>query len=104
MRSVLPAAVLAAALGGSAVPHLPPLDRVLPARVEAIYQALAPRVDTGAAMDAVRVIGPQWRLAGNPAFEASQQYVFDRLAAAGFAPRYDSFTDGGPGWEQRRGT
>ena len=106
MRSVLLAVALTGALlhAQAAAPHLPPLDRSLPARVEAVYQAVAPRVDTGAAMDAVRFIGPKWRLAGNPEFEASQQYVFDRLAAGGLSPRYELFSDGGPGWEQRRGT
>jgi hypothetical protein len=106
MRSLLATVALAgAALHGQTAPlHLPPLDRALPERVEPIYQALAARVDTGAAMEAVRFVGPQWRLAGNPAFEASQQYVFDRLRAGGLSPRYESFIDGSPGWEQRRGT
>jgi hypothetical protein len=102
--------LVAAALVGVALhaqapaPHLPPLDRALPDRAEAIYRAIARRVDSGAAMDAVRFIGPTWRLAGNPAFEESQQYVFDRLQAGGLSPRYETFIDGGPGWEQRRGT
>jgi hypothetical protein len=106
MRSVLATVALAGAAlhAQTAAPHLPPLDRALPARVEAIYQTVSPRVDTGAAMEAVRFIGPQWRLAGNPAFEQSQQYVFDRLKAGGLSPRFESFIDGGLGWEQRRGT
>lgn len=85
-------------------PHLPPLDRVLPPAAEAIYQALAPRVDAEVAMATVRFMAPMWRLAGNPAYEQSQQFIFDRLAAAGLSPRYETFTDSSTGWEQRTGT
>ena len=80
------------------------LDRVLPPRADGIYQQLAARVDPAVAMDTVRMMAPLWRLAGNPAFEQSQQFVFDRLAAAGLAPRYETFTNSGMGWEQNRGT
>ena len=34
-------------------------------------------------MDVATFMAPLWRLAGNPAFEQSQQQIFDRLAAAG---------------------
>lgn len=84
--------------------HLPPLDRELPPAAESIYQALAPRVDAEVAMATVRLMAPLWRLAGNPAFEQSQQYIHDQLTAAGLSPRYESFTDGSTGWEQRTGT
>ncbi len=47
---------------------------------------------------------PLWRLAGNPAFEQSQQFIFERLAAAGLSPRFESFADSGMGWEQPTGT
>ena len=85
-------------------PHLPPLDRVLPQRAEAAYRSLSPRVDADVAMDTVRMMAPLWRLAGNPAFEQSQQFIFDRLAAAGLSPRWESFTDRSTGWENSRGT
>jgi hypothetical protein len=85
-------------------PHLPPLDRVLPPVAESIYLALAMRVDAEVAMDTVRTMAPLWRLAGNPAFEQSQQFIFERLAAAGLSPRFETFTDSGMGWEQRTGT
>ncbi len=85
-------------------PHLPPLDRALPPVAERIYTALAPRVDAEVAMATVRTMAPMWRLAGNPAFEQSQQYIFDRLAAAGLSPRYEAFADSATGWEQRTGT
>ncbi len=84
--------------------HLPALDQVLPPRADGIYQQLAARVDPVAAMDTARIMAPLWRLAGNPAFEQSQQFVFDRLAAAGLAPRYETFTNSGMGWEPTRGT
>jgi hypothetical protein len=85
-------------------PHLPPLDRVLPPRAETIYQELEKRVDAGVAMDVVNFIAPLWRLAGNPAFEESQQRIFDRLSAAGLQPRYETFANTGGGWEHSRGT
>ena len=90
--------------GRVARPHLPPLDRALPPVAERIYRALSTRVDAEVAMAAVRMMAPTWRLAGNPAFEQSQQYLFDRLTAAGLSPRFETFTDSNTGWEQRTGT
>ena len=84
--------------------HLPPLDRVLPSRADEIYKQLVVFVDPVVAMDTVRLMAPLWRLAGNPAFEQSQQFIFDRLSAAGFAPRYETFANSGMGWEQNRAT
>jgi aminopeptidase YwaD len=84
--------------------HLPALDRALPPRAEQIYQQLSRSVEAKVAMDVAMFIAPLWRLAGNPAFEASQQQIFDRLAAAGMAPRYETFANGGQGWEQVKGT
>ena len=86
------------------VPHLPALDRSLPPRAETIYQELARRVDAKVAMDVATFMAPMWRLAGNPAFEQSQQQIFDRLAAAGLSPTYESFPNSGMGWEHVRGT
>ena len=85
-------------------PHLPPLDRALPPRAETIYRQLADRVDAKVAMDVVTFMAPMWRLPGNPAFEQSQQFVFDRLVAAGMQPRYETYADGGQGWEYVRGS
>jgi hypothetical protein len=83
---------------------LPPLDRALPTRAEHIYQQLSRSVDAKVAIDVATFIAPLWRLAGNPAFDASQQHIFDRLAAAGMSPRYETFPNGGQGWEHVRGT
>ncbi len=55
-------------------------------------------------MEVATFMAPLWRLAGNPAFEQSQQQIFDRLSAAGLSPRYESFPNSGMGWEQVRGT
>ena len=108
VHMVRSALVLALLLAGSASAqvsfHLPPLDRALPPRAEAIYQQLARGVDAQAAMETARFMAPMWRLAGNPAFEQSQQFIFDRLAAAGLAPAYETFADNQSGWEQVRGT
>jgi aminopeptidase YwaD len=84
--------------------HLPPLDRVLPPRAETIYGELSQRVDAKVAMDVAAFMAPLWRLAGNPAFESSQQEIFDRLKSAGLSPRYDTFANSGMGWEQLAGT
>ncbi|MDO8681155.1 MAG: M28 family peptidase [Acidobacteriota bacterium] len=51
------------------------LDRVLPSRADAIYQQMVVFVDPGVAMDTARMMAPLWRLAGNPAFEQSQQFI-----------------------------
>src|SRR5688572_7545063 len=84
--------------------HLPPLDRSLPPRAEAIYRVLAGRVDAKVAMDVVTFMSPLWRLAGNPAFDQSQQRIFDRLAAAGLQPKYETFANANGGWDHTTGT
>ena len=55
-------------------------------------------------MEVATFMAPLWRLAGNPAFESSQQQIFDRLERAGLTPRYETFTNTGMGWEQVKGT
>lgn len=55
-------------------------------------------------MDLVTFMAPLWRLAGNPAFEQSQQRIFDRLTTAGLQPRYEEFPNSGGGWEHTVGT
>ena len=55
-------------------------------------------------MSVVTFMAPLWRLAGNPAFEASQQQIFDRLAASGLQPRYEAFANSGAGWDHSKGT
>ncbi|MEW6322867.1 MAG: M28 family peptidase [Acidobacteriota bacterium] len=116
MRIACLVTVLAAgAAGGHAqgpALHLPPLDRVLPPGAERVYAAVAPRLDPAVAMETVRFMDGYWRLAGNPGFEASQQFVLDRLRAGGFTATaggsaagawYEEFPNAGMGWEPRRG-
>jgi aminopeptidase YwaD len=103
------AALLLSVAGGS-VPntqttlHLPPLDRVLPARVESIYANVAPRIDTRVAMDVVQFMAPRWRLAGNPAYDESIDFIAERLRSGAVPYRAESHANSGQGWEQRRAT
>jgi hypothetical protein len=69
--------------------------------VEAIYRAIAPRVDAKAAMQVVTTIAPLWRLAGNPQFDQSLDLIDTRLRAAGIATRFDTIPSTSQGWEQR---
>jgi hypothetical protein len=103
-RYLLALVAFAAILQQPRTLHLPPLDRALPPRVETIYTAIAPRVDTRVAMDTVAFMGPLWRLAGNPAYDKSIDFIADRLRAGGLAPRVETFPNSGQGWEQTRGT
>jgi aminopeptidase YwaD len=84
--------------------HLPPLDRVLPPRAEAIFTAVSPRVDADVAMATVTFMAPHWRLAGNPAYDRSIDFIAARLRDAGVTHRIDAYSHTGQGWEQRRGT
>ncbi|MEZ5289468.1 MAG: M28 family peptidase [Vicinamibacterales bacterium] len=92
-------AALGAAGAQPPIPHLPPLDRVLPPRAEAAYRAAAPRVDTGAAMAVVSAIAPLWRLAGNPQFDESLDRIDAVLQGAGIATHYDTIASSSQGWE-----
>jgi len=103
-RSGVVAALLALAGAGATAqpaPHLPPLDRSLPKRAETIYRAVTPRVDPAAAMDVVRRMAPLWRLAGNPQFDQSLEWIEARLRAAGIATRYDTIPSDSQGWDMR---
>ena len=97
-------ALLGIPANAQVAPHLPPLDRALPTRAEMIYRQLAQTTDARAAMEVVSFMGPRWRLAGNPAFEQSQQLIFERLTAAGLKPRYEEFANANGGWEYSIGT
>lgn len=77
---------------------------MLPPRVERIYQSMAPRVDTRAAMEVVEFMAPLWRLAGNPAYDRSLDFIAARLSRAGVRHWIDSYANAGHGWEQQRAT
>ena len=108
---------VSAGVHGQAPPvHLPPLDRWLPPRAEAIYESLAPRIETAPAVETVAFMAPLWRLPGNPAFDRSIDFIAERLARGGFPLRgaadgrrvashwVESYENSGQGWEQRSGT
>jgi hypothetical protein len=94
--TVCAASVAAAQPAGLYRPSLP-----LPPRAEAIYKAIEPRVDTNVAMDIVTRMAPLWRLAGNPDFDRSLDWINERLTAAGIATRFDTIPSTGQGWEMR---
>lgn len=77
----------------------------LPPSAERAYRALSLRVDGLAALETVRYLDQYWRIAGNPGFNASIDYIRARLLASGFA---DSPDKGRPfvrveEWGQTRG-
>jgi Zn-dependent M28 family amino/carboxypeptidase len=55
-------------------------------------------------MEVVTFMAPLWRLAGNPAFDQSQQLIFDRLSGAGLQPRFEEYPNTAGGWEHTLGT
>ncbi|HET7217903.1 MAG TPA: M28 family peptidase [Vicinamibacterales bacterium] len=63
----------------------PEAQRPLPPSAERAYRAMAVRIDALAAMETVRYMDQYWRLAANPGFNASIDYIRARLLAAGFA-------------------
>ena len=85
----------------SPAPRLPPLDKFLPKRAEIIYRAVSPRVEADVAMDLVTRMAPLWRLAGNPQFDQSLEWIEARLTAAGIATRYDAIESASRGWDMR---
>jgi len=73
----------------------------LPRRAEAIYKAIAPRVDQDAAMDLVTRMAPLWRLAGNQEFDQSLEWIQARLTTAGITTRTDTIASNSQGWEMQ---
>lgn len=107
------AVVVVAGCGGIASPTVAPSDQSLPPGAERAYRALAGRFDRDGAMSVVRFMQQYWRVAGNPGFNASVDYIRDRLVESGFhltvgggAPfvRVDEFAKPEPGWDYSRGS
>jgi aminopeptidase YwaD len=84
----------------------------LPPSAERAYRAMATRVDGLAALETVRYLDQFWRIAGNPGYNSSIDYIRERLRGAGFA---DSPEKGRPffrvdegsstrGWDYQVGT
>jgi aminopeptidase YwaD len=74
------------------------------AGAERAYLALKDRVDGAAAMETVRFMDRYWRIAGNPGFNASVDYIRDGLKRAGLDPRVEEFAPRGKGWDYEKGT
>jgi aminopeptidase YwaD len=98
VRTVAAAVTFALALGAQASPP------AIPASAERAYLALKDRVSGDAAMDVVRFMDPYWRIAGNPGFNASVDYIRDAAKAAGIDTRVEEFPMRGKGWDYQKGT
>jgi aminopeptidase YwaD len=61
----------------------------LPLSAERAYRALSPRVNGFAALDIVRYMDQYWRIAGNPGYNASIDFIHDRLGKSGFGANSD---------------
>jgi aminopeptidase YwaD len=89
-----------------------PKTSAIPRAAERAYQAIAPRFDPRAAMDVVAFMQQYWRIAGNPGFNASIDYIRDGLLSAGFSAspaalgtvRVEEFRNAFRGWDYRIGT
>ena len=104
LRLIAVIALTAIPVSAQVAPHLPPLDQALPPRAEVIYRRLSTTTDARVATEVVTFMAPLWRLAGNPAFNQSQQLIFERLTAAGLKPRFEEFPNTSGGWDHTRGT
>jgi aminopeptidase YwaD len=90
-----------------------PPSQSLPPTAERTYRSLFNRIDGQGAMDIVREMDQYWRLAGNPGFNSSIDFIRDKLRAAGFADApqkngapYVRVEDWGQprGWDYQLGT
>ena len=52
-------------------------------------------------MDLVTRMAPLWRLAGNPQFDQSLEWIDAQLTAAGIATHYETIASASRGWEMR---
>ena len=86
-------------LAGAAAAQEPTLDRLLPARLEPVYRALDAAFEPQVAMDTVTYMAEFWRVAGNPGFNASQDYILAGLKEAGVQAWVEEFPNEGHGWE-----
>ena len=56
------------------------------------------------AMEAVSFMAPLWRLAGNPSYDRSIDFIAERLLTRGMKTRVERYENSGQGWEHERGT
>jgi hypothetical protein len=83
----------------TSVAEPPALDALLPARVQPVYRALDAAFEPRVAMETVLFMDQFWRLAGNPGFNASQDYILEKLKEAGVGAWIEEFPNSGQGWE-----
>jgi aminopeptidase YwaD len=96
-----------APIGPESKPALSSVDSSrLPATAEQAYRVLASRFDRAGAMDVVEFMQQYWRVAGNPGYNASLDFIRGRIEKAGppFVIRVDEYPNNGPGWDYSVGT
>ena len=98
------AAVLLAFTVSLVAQDVSPASAPLPPTAERAYGAVSTRFDRDVAMDVVRFMQRYWRLAANPGYNASIDFIRERLAKAGVPHRVDEYQDGDLGWDYSRGT
>lgn len=76
----------------------------LPPSASRAYDVLKDRVDGGRAMEVVRFMDQYWRIAGNPGFNASIDYIRNKLQSAGLAARVEEYPGRVRGWDYTVGT
>lgn len=74
------------------------LDSLLPPRVEPVYRALDEAFEPGVAMETVTYMQQFWRIAGNPGFNSSIDFIRTRLAEGGVHATIAEFKGEGHGW------
>jgi hypothetical protein len=88
-------------------------EATLPKTAELAYLVLDRQFDKKAAMEIVAHMQRYWRIAGNPGFNSSIDYIRERLLENGFgqgvrgiAPfvRVDEYPQSNPGWDYSGGT
>jgi aminopeptidase YwaD len=74
------------------------LDRLLPSRVEPVYRALDETFEPAIAMETVIYMQQFWRIAGNPGFNSSIDFIRTRLVEGGVRATTTEFKGEGHGW------
>lgn len=102
MRALIAASALLFLL--TAGRPLAPSAAPLPPSASRAYDVLKDRVDGGRAMEVVRFMDQYWRIAGNPGFNASIDYIRNKLQSAGLAARVEEYPGRVRGWDYTVGT
>jgi aminopeptidase YwaD len=99
-------AVLAARTDGRRAGDQAPQDPSarLGATLAPVIDALWNGYDRDAAIGHVQFIAKNWRLPGNPSYNASIDRIKARLEAAGLAPTVEEYPGSGPAWDHTVGT